>query len=356
MNSKLKVVLIAGIALLVFGAAVGTAGFVMGGMKDVVIWPDGTQMISIRDGLEIEEVDQSFENVSSIVIDVDNIDKVVVKEGETLTVKGRNALSIGGLKAERTDSGALTVTHSVRGSGLPWVINLASLMEARSAPASYLEITAPPNVTLSAVSIDVDFGHVELSDVPAGEVLIKSDSGDVKASGLSCGAFEIQSDYGGIDVREVNAANVTIKANSGVTKLRDVLATGALSVESDYGEVDFDTVSCARSEISISSGNFTGRAVTASDGISLRGDYGDIDLSGSLQGDSLIESNAGNVDVTLAGTEDDYSIVAEADAGNVVIGDRKFGGNGRFERLRPAAPGAVEIRCDYGNVRVEFRS
>ncbi|MDR1042575.1 MAG: DUF4097 domain-containing protein [Clostridiales Family XIII bacterium] len=360
MNSKLKIILIIGIALLLGGIGVGTAGFAMGGMKAVAIQASGLQVIDESHEAQIAKVDETFENVAAINVSLDSIESVRVKEGPALTVRGQQFIPFGGLAAARAEDGTLAVTHSVKRT-LPYgIIDFPSVFRAaiNSHSSSYLEITVPQGTSLAAITIDLDLGGVEIDSAVAERMDIKVDAGKISASNLTCESFSIDSDFGDVDVQNVNANDVVVTGDSGNMKLWNLTAPGSLTLTSSFGSVDLEAVNAGTSDVDLSSGDFSARGMSVADGMKLNVDFGSIKFTGSLRGDkNIITSASGDTDLALNGRQDDYAISVESNAGEVRLGDRGFTDyvHGRVESGPSSAPNKVEIISNFGNVDVTFR-
>jgi hypothetical protein len=359
MNSKLKIIIIIGVVMLLCGIGVGAAGYVMGGMKSVVIQASGPQVIDESYRAQIAKVDEAFENVTALDIRLDGIESMSVKEGPALTVKGQQFIPFGGLMAERAADGTLTVKHSVKRTGPYGIIDFPSIFRAaiNPYPSSYLEITVPRGTSLAAITIDLSFGDVEIDSAASERIDIKVSTGKILASNLTCRSFSIGSSFGDIDVQNVNADDVTIASDSGNIKLWNLTAPGGLTLTSSFGNTDLEAVNAGASDFKLSSGDFSARGVSVADGMKLNVNFGDVEFSGSLHGDSAIRSDSGNLDLALNGRQDDYAVSVESNAGEVSLGDRGFGdyGHGRFESGPSSAPNKVSIISNFGNVNVTFR-
>jgi hypothetical protein len=359
MNSKLKIILIVGVVVLLCGVGVSAAGYAMGGMKGVIMEASGPQVIDESYKTKIVKVDESFDNVTAIDINLDGIEKVTIKEGPSVTAKGEQFLAFGGLKAERGADGTLAVTHSVEHKGPHWTIDFPSIFRAAVGPypSSYLDITVPRGTSLAAITVDLAFGGVTIDAAVADRAEIKVDSGSISASDITSESFKVDSSFGDIDLQNINAGDVVIASDSGSIKLWNLTVPGDLTLKSSFGKVDLDAVNAGTSKFDMSSGDFSARGISVANGMELNSSYGDIELSGSLRGYSAINSDSGNLDMELNGTEDDYEISTESDAGDVRIGDRGFGnyGHGRFESGPSSAPNKISINSSFGGVDVEFR-
>jgi hypothetical protein len=354
MNGRLKIVFIIGAILLICGVAVGGAGYMSGGAKGVLVGANGPEVIDLNDEGQMEKVNKTFTSVSAINLAVDNMDRVVIKEGPDVSVTGQNSIRFGGLKAELDADGTLVVGHSAERRNLNLLLDLSGVY-ITAHRSSFVEITVPRSASLSVIAIDVDYADVEIGNVAAGRVVVKADSGVLAAEGLTCGSLSVSSDYGDSTIANVDAGDAVFSNQSGDVSITNLTASGRLTIESSYGNVTLGTVSAAALEADLSSGDFTAEGVSVAGGMNLRNSYGNVVLRGDLHGDSAIRADSGNVGLTLDGAEDDYFVTAETESGNLAIGDRDFGGAGYIERGAQSAPNHIEIRNSYGDVRVNWR-
>jgi DUF4097 and DUF4098 domain-containing protein YvlB len=378
MNNKLKITLIVGAVLLVGGLAACVAGYAAGGMKDVVFTAAGRpQVVDWSDGKQLIQVDETFDDVSAIKINVDAMSKVVVKEGPTFSVKGQSLAALGEFKAGRAADGTLEVTQGSERKGWWFGFSFPGLFAGRDGlDSSYLEVTVPRGTSLSAVGLDVDAGAVRVENIAAGRIAINasygdvevenltadaitadSSSGDIKAKGLTCGSFNTRSSYGATEVENVDAKVASVDSSAGRIEIDDLSAPESLTVDSSYGDVELAAVNVGTAKIDLASGNFSADGFSVSNSLKIDSSYGDIAIAGLLRGESVIDSAAGNVDLKLDGAEDDYFVAADTSTGSVTIGGGKTGasGSGHFESGPSSAPNSVRIDSSFGEVKVDFR-
>ncbi|MDR3225078.1 MAG: DUF4097 domain-containing protein [Clostridiales Family XIII bacterium] len=367
MSSKLKILLIVGIVVLVSGIAVSAAGVGMGGVQNVILWPDGPKVIDADDKKQVERVDETFANVQAIDIDLKSMDHVVLKRGSTFSVKGQNLLVMGGLKAALDNSGTLTVTNSVKRDISDWVFFNIDFDEiygfitrgrpGAGAAKNSVEITVPENTSLTAITLDLSYGDVTLADASSEQITVTLSTGNVDAKNLACDSFNIDSSYGDINMNDLDARDVLLNSSAGTISLTNVRAPDGIKLHASYGTVDLKAVTAGRSEFNLSSGDFTADDITITDGIRVDNSYGNINIEGDVRGESRIEAGAGDVDVELYGAEEEYYVIADVSVGNVTLGDRKFErvGGGNFESGGVSfAPNQFSIDSSYGDVKVTF--
>ena len=68
-----------------------------------------------------------------------------------------------------------------------------------------------------------------------------------------------------------------------------------------------------------------------------------------------VEAGLGQVDIEIAGSEKDYCYNVNCGIGNVVIGNRSFGGIGANQSIQQdGAVGKIEVECGIGEVVIRF--
>jgi hypothetical protein len=353
----------------VCGAAITAAGVGMGGVQNVVLWPDGPKVIDPDDKEQIESVDETFVNVSAININLSSMDNVAVKRGSVFSVKGQNLLVRGGLKAERGNDGTLTVANSVKRDISNWVFfdfdfgELYGLItngwHGIDRIKNFVEITVPENTSLTAITLGLSYGDVTLEDASSEQIIVYLSSGDIDAKNLMCDSFNIDSSYGDITVNNLNARDVLLDSSTGDIYLTNVGAPDGIKLNSAYGEVTLEAINAGKSTFDLSSGDFTADDIAITNGIRVDNSYGDISITGDIRGESRVDSSSGDIDIKLYGAEDEYYVTVDTSAGDVTLGDRTFEGvaSGYFEGGgASSAPNKFVIDSSYGDVEVDFRN
>jgi hypothetical protein len=397
MNNKLKVTLIIGIIILIGGVAASATGYIYGGVKSIAMMNGRLKAIDPNDSSRMEKVDEAFDGVSAISVDVESMSNVTVKEGPAVSVKGQNPLDFGGLKAELSAAGTLAIENSVdMEDSFSFIFNFPGIFSHTKFDSSFVEITVPRTVSLAAINLDVGFGDVNVNGASAGAINVVSESGSVNSNGLTCDTFDVSSSFGDVDVVDVKAREAAVKNASGSVGITNLSASGRLSVDSyfgdiavksantgethiesdsgsvsivslsapsgldvksSFGDVSFTVVDAGASKIEMESGDFTADTMSVTGGMNLDSNFGEINFSGDLQGASVIKSESGEMSLALGGSEADYFITAESGSGEVAIGGRKFGGyEGYTEKGAQTAPNRIDIRSGYGDVDVRFNS
>lgn len=82
---------------------------------------------------------------------------------------------------------------------------------------------------------------------------------------------------------------------------------------------------------------------------------GDFDYSGTISGDVDIDCGAGEVDLSLSGTEKEFNYDLSVGLGEVEIGKKEYGGIAVNKTINNHAEKNMVIDCGAGSVSVDFR-
>jgi len=196
------------------------------------------------------------------------------------------------------------------------------------------------------IEIDYTYGELELfyGDVETIEVHYK----DVRNLGYSWGENNIHIEGGPSEDIEDNFEpkltiilpygtvyeNITIKLGGCQAKIDGLLADKVV-IEMDAGQTESADIVAERLEVIVGAGqaNFTNLAV----------------------GDLEMEVGVGEADVQLCGCESDYNYDIECGIGEVVVGNKSYGGMGAEQNIsNPGANCKMDIECGIGQVCVKF--
>ena len=159
-------------------------------------------------------------------------------------------------------------------------------------------VELPKHMELEGLYVDTDLGEVILQDLEE-----------------SLNVIEVYSDLGNIrieDCKAHEASTLTVNAALGDVEIED----------SKFGEADLNAA------------------------------LGNVDFSGKVTGNMTVQVNMGNIEVELDGKEKDYNIRMEAEMGEVIFNGRKQDDN--YTVQQENAIGDIELKCDMGNIELDF--
>ncbi|MBE7018152.1 MAG: DUF4097 domain-containing protein [Ruminococcaceae bacterium] len=139
---------------------------------------------------------------------------------------------------------------------------------------------------------------------------------------------------------------------SGAAKLTaDTLSADSLKLRLGAGDIWFGSLN-ASSYADIEGG--AGK-ITVADGtlnnLSLEMGAGELELTLAMRGDCDLEFGIGNSDLTLIGSEDDYSVDIERGIGSISVD-----GNDVLNFSSRNGPNHIDIEGGIGNVNIKFRA
>ncbi|MDR0851300.1 MAG: DUF4097 domain-containing protein [Clostridiales Family XIII bacterium] len=333
MSKAMKIMLSIGAAVLIVGLALGTAGFFLGGMNSVTVSRDGIHVVGSHEAQELIKVDETYAAFDAISINVDLLDEVIIKSGDTYAVRGQNYEDRGGLNAV-VNNGILEITTPLVngfGFGRNWTWNINFGFDVNRAERCYIEITIPEDAVLESLYVDVDVSDVSFIDV-------------------KCDDLTADVDLGNLSLRNIVAEKALLIDNCGDMTLTG-FNSGTLELKSDLGNVKIDGVLKGRNVIDSSSGNVTLMGIQV-ENLDLDVDLGDIKIDGILEGDCTIDSSSGNVALTLNQRESDLSYEVDLSLGEVRINGRTVGGS--MHNTIVGAKNTLRIDSDLGNVSLDF--
>lgn len=152
---------------------------------------------------------------------------------------------------------------------------------------------------------------------------------------------------GGLDVSNNSDAELTILLPRGA-KLEELdLEIGASYATLDDIESDYMNITIGAGEAELSN--------LLAGHLNLEVGAGYAKLTSLKVGSLDVEVGVGEVDIEIAGTEQDYNYSVECGIGEVTIGSHSYSGLGAEENVRnPDATKEMDIECGIGEVSVRF--
>jgi DUF4097 and DUF4098 domain-containing protein YvlB len=352
MNKGLKRAMTIAVIAIAVGLVSGGVGYALGGMQSVSIGKDGIKLIDKAEEGRWVTVDETFDpaEVTKIVIDLDMIDNLIIRHGDSLNVTGKNREYNGGLTVA-LDAGVLTA--SSKKDKLVWsLFNLGDIGVPEN--KSNLTITLPDDTDISSVKIRLSFGDTKISDINADSLDVKSDSGRIDVAGALSKSVNIAADFGDIKVSDINAENLTIESDSGRIDASGLNLSDLLKIRSSFGDVTVDGSDICSLDIGSNSGEVNATNVSVSERLKIESDFGDVTISGLLSGKSTIESDSGEVKLTLRNAPDELSVSLHTDAGGVRLNGESKGGTYSAD-AKGENESKLTVNADFGGIRLDFK-
>lgn len=83
-------------------------------------------------------------------------------------------------------------------------------------------------------------------------------------------------------------------------------------------------------------------------------DAGELLVSGSVEGDVDVSCAVGNVELNLAGSQQDFNYRLEGAMGNIDLGSESYSGFGMSKQFDNGAEKNIKVECSAGNITIRF--
>lgn len=342
----------AGIIITVIGFSLG--GIVLG----IGFTNQGLQVHSpaLRVDPEYESADLTLESFESIDLSVVDADIEIIESdhyGISYQVMKDNSFSF------EVKDNKLKISQAYKKSGsnfsyMFFGMNLG--YTNKNFKKVYITVSVPENTSLDRIFIFNDYGDVTLSNIKSSSISLELEHGNIELSDMISNSIEIDDDYGDIDILNVTSPILSLDASSGNIKLENVKSE-QFSVEDDYGDLDMRQVVMSDANITLDSGNVKMNEVSSST-LTLYNKYGSLDMlkvsmpsadikldSGSVKMNEVSSStfviNNGYGDVT-GDTVSIEKAIMKLESGNL--------------KLNTFTTDQIDIQSDYGSVTMDITS
>ena len=321
--------------IIIVGVCLALAGFAYGGgihgIRGIAIDRGGFH-ISNTDRGSLVKVDESFTDVTDIVVDVAFLERVVLKEGDGFSVRGQNYENYGGLTVQN-DNGTLRVNANREGR---WqVLGPADLRRGLNQTETFVEITYPANTELGSVRTNISAGRLVID-------------------GLLCSVLDVINDFGDVDLTGVGSGIMTVNLSAGNAKIRNSEAE-RLRLSNDFGKTSLDNTTINSLDINISSGDLSANNLNVGD-LFVNADFGSARFDRlMLGGRGEIKMSSGAVNISLNMSEDDIFYELSASAGKVTV-DEKSGAalGGMWSGGDRRSDISLSVVSDFGAITLRF--
>ena len=352
--------------ILIVGVCIALAGFAKGGLTSGFYIDRGGIHVDNNDPGKLVKVDESYTSFDSIEIRADYIERIDIKEGSAFTVRGQNYERYGGLDVS-LENGTLIV-DAEEDIKLTIDFGLDRLFKGND---TWLEITYPAgtklnlvNVKLSAGKINADnvnctelsvnnsFGDMRISSVQSDKMTVHASAGNIDlTSAVVKGTLKIENDFGDVELRDIQAGSLIVDLDSGKLKTTDVKAD-TVTLTNDFGIIEMNGMDTGDLDATLKSGDLKGGDVKA-DNINIKNDFGDIVMdSTAFTKLCRVDSNSGDIRLSLLMNRDDVSYELKTDAGSVTVDGSKS--TGSVESRAAGASATLRVKADFGGIKVEF--
>ncbi|QWB95941.1 DUF4097 domain-containing protein [Mycoplasmatota bacterium] len=293
-KSLLVIIVIAGLALIAIGFAIGAS------------FTSVFAGLSSNDDYTLEDTETYSETLSDIVLDLET-------RNVEITSTTDDFISIDYYSKEDDtwlfdfNRGVLEITQDEPSGIFNWF--------SWTLPTSnYLDviITIP-----EAYSFDVDVktntGDISLENFDAlGDISLVTDTGSVSVELIDAVSLYLESDTGSLKVKDVNAdEDITLDTSTGSADIENTTCE-SLSVDLSTGSIDIDDVVANKIDLDTNTGSIDVEGINLTNRtLRLSTDTGSVKVNGNDQGDTY----------NLILTDEDFYLTADTNTGSIRIKD-----------------------------------
>jgi len=212
--------------------------------------------------------------------------------------------------------------------------------------------------TQGKADLFTQFGEIQVTDFKGG-LAAHSRSGQVSARRIQLleggqGDVSLQSDFGNLNLEDVVTQKVMAHTSSGVVKLTNVESEETVLIESDFGDLVFQTGNASSLQATTRSGKVTLTNLAIEGLVKAHSEFGNIDLTQVNGGSYDLDSNSGAISVDAVRG----AVKVRSDFGDIQInsGDEAVldleTKNGQVLYRGSLGSGQHHLHSDFGNVRL----
>ncbi len=140
---------------------------------------------------------------------------------------------------------------------------------------------------------------------------------------------------GAIRADRLTSQNAEIEVGAGSLRIKELVAEKESSYSIDTGELIIDDLTARNVQMDCGVGNLT--------------------ASGSITGDSYVNCGIGNVDLDIAGKEEDYNYSVDCEIGTVIINNNSYSGINSKTEKNNNAENSFTLNCGIGKIGLKIR-
>lgn len=154
--------------------------------------------------------------------------------------------------------------------------------------------------------------------------------------------------------RDFRFETVDIEMGAGVLEFSDLCAGEYISLEVGAGQIVIDNIRSDELKLEIGAGEVKLKNMEVYEELSAEVGMGNFEAKGVVMGEADIQCSMGNVDLELAGSEQNYDYSIECAMGNIDLGNRSYSGLAKEMSINNNAGVTIELQCAMGNITVTF--
>ncbi len=199
------------------------------------------------------------------------------------------------------------------------------------------------NIRAEELVLSASSGSVVLNEIEVkGKVGLKTSSGRVKAEDVECNDLEAKASSGSIEFKKIEAENVKAEATSGSIGCYEITAENDISLANSSGSITVENSSSKSLNTKNSSGGHRYNDVKA-DTVYTESTSGNVNFDNlNIGKKGEFHSTSGGVHGTVAGAEEDFSIITSTTSGSSNLNNSRSGNK------------TLDITTTSGNISVKF--
>ncbi|KAB7672140.1 DUF4097 family beta strand repeat-containing protein [Bacillus sp. B1-b2] len=274
--------------LMVMGVLLAAIGFFSGAKFSIIQTDDGLKAVGKEDRKQ-EEWD--LKEFKSLEIDVADADiEIIPSEEFRLEVERMEGNEI----TQEVNNNTLILKEKNTKSIFSFSMNLSGNIQR-----TIIKVYIPKVSDLDDVNIDNKFGDIKMDGMNINNLSIQSNDGTVNINEIKANSLTVHNKFGNITASNVNTTEITLESNDGDINLSKMNITKNADFINLFGDTTLR--------------DFT------SNGTKIESTDGEININGELFGQSVIESNFGDVQLALANKESELSYDIHNSFGSIMV-------------------------------------
>ncbi|MBO6165097.1 MAG: DUF4097 family beta strand repeat protein [Eubacterium sp.] len=298
--------------LAVIGIGMFVAGIFLGGHRGLKLDYRNRRAIVSTDEI-IKEV-KPLESFTEADIDIDSCDFEIIEGDE---YKLEYAVNKEGVFQADVTGGKLKLDYKEKeneGAFILNVLNLGAVDEQK-----YIKLYVPSGTSIKKADI-------------------KLDSGDINIEGIDIADLNLKDEFGSVILIDMDSEKLVIEADSGSIR-GEKIAADTVELTDKFGSIKLDDFTSKQVKMKVESG-------------SVKVDNGKIE-------NADIESEFGSVELSLDGTESDYSYNLSTEFGSIRVGGKNVGENETDDDdiekyTKEGGSKKISAKTESGSIKIDF--
>ena len=196
--------------------------------------------------------------------------------------------------------------------------------------------------------------YLETENVHRFQGYVEDNTLYIRAKGVST---ENWTDIGSSAIRlylpaEYQFTEADVEVGAGNLYFTDLYAE-EVSLEAGAGHIEIQGANAEKADISVGAGSVWLQSFRTAE-LDVEIGLGEFSMEGAVGRKADIECAMGNVDMTLAGKEQDFNYQMECSMGNIDLGNNSYVGFGQEKEVDHQASKDMDIECSMGNIIIRF--